>query len=90
MIKTLSFNNDVVVEVFDTSKGLYDFHIYTDVNKEKVECDNKAYQYLCNDLDFYTTTDEKTYGLKLKTLCKVLRKIEEATNETYWKLSRTY
>ena len=89
-MRTLSFNNDVVVEVFNTSKGLYDFNIYTDVNKEYVECDNNAYQYLCNDLDFYVSEDEKTYGLKLKTLCQVLRKIEEVTNETHWKLISTY
>ena len=81
-MKTLYFNNDVVVQVANINRGLYDFNIYTDVNNEKVECDNNAYQYLCNDLDFYVAEDEKTYGLKRKTLCQVLRKIKEITNET--------
>jgi len=83
IMKTLYFNNDVVVEVFNTSKGLYDFNIYTDINKEKVECDNNVHRILCNDLDFYVSKDEKSYGLKRKTLCQVLRKIEEVTNETH-------
>ena len=90
MLKTLYFNNDVVVEVFNTSKGLYDFNIYTDINKEKVERDNDAYRILCNDVYFYVSDDEKNYGLNRKTLCQILRKVREATHETHWKLIRTY
>ena len=89
-MKTLYFNNDVVVEVFNTSKGLYDFNIYTDINKEKVECDNNVHRILCNDADFYVSKDEKSYGLKRKTLCHVLRKVKEVTHETHWRFIRTY
>lgn len=83
MLKTLHFNNDVVVEVFNTSKGLYDFNIYTDVNNEKVKRDNDAYRVLCNDVYFYVSDDEKSYGLNRKTLCQVLRKVREVSNETH-------
>ena len=78
-MRTLSFNNDVVVEVFNTSKGLYDFNIYTDVNKEYVERDDDAYRILCNDacFYFYVSDDEKSYGLNRKTLCQILRKVRE-------------
>ena len=90
MLKTLHFNNDVVVQVFNTSKGLYDFNIYTDINKEKVERDNDAYRILCNDVYFYVSDNEKSYGVNSKTSCQVLRKVKEATHETHWKLIRTY
>ena len=83
MLKTLHFNNDVVVQVFNTSKGLYDFNIYTDVNNEKVERDDDAYRILCNDVNYFVSADEKNYGLKLKTLCQILRKVKEATHETH-------
>ena len=82
MLKTLYFNNDVVVQVFNTSKGLYDFNIYTDVNRDKVESDDNAHRILCNDADFYVSENETTYGLKRKALCQILRKVKEVTNET--------
>ena len=90
MLKTLHFNNDVVVQVFNTSKGLYDFNIYTDVNRDKVESDDNAHRILCNDADFYVSEDETTYGLKRKALCQILRKVREATHETHWKFIKPY
>ena len=82
IMKTLYFNNDVVVQVANINRGLYDFNIYTDVNNEKVERDTNAYRELCNDLNFYVSEHGTNYGLKRKTLCQVLRKIKEITNET--------
>jgi len=82
MLKTLHFNNDVVVEVYNRDKRLYDFNVYTDTNRDKVKRDDNAYRILCNDADFYVSEDETSYGLKRKTLCQILRKVKEVTNET--------
>ena len=82
IMKTLYFNNDVVVKVTNINRGLYDFNIYTDVNNEKVERDDDAYRSLCNGAYFYVSDDEKSYGLNRKTLCQILRKVKKATHET--------
>ena len=85
-MKTLSFNNDVVVEVFNTSKGLYDFNIYTDVNNEKVECDHEAYYEILDKANVIPMPS----CYEPKEIMQVLRKVKEATHETHWKLIRTY
>jgi len=73
----LMFNHDVVVEVFKLSNNLYDFNIYTDINTEKVEKDDNAYEQVLDRL--------KILPLGLYTrfeIGQVLREVREVTNET--------
>ena len=75
--KHLMFNHDVVVEVFSVENNLYDFNIYTDINKEKVESDYGAYEDILFrlkilPLGFYTRSE----------IGQVLREVREVTNET--------
>jgi hypothetical protein len=73
----LMFNHDVVVEVFPVDNNLYDFSIYTDINREKVESDYGAYEDILFrlkilPLGFYTRSE----------IGQVLREVREVTNET--------
>jgi|TARA_R100000479_G_scaffold170194_1_gene112638 hypothetical protein len=73
----LMFKNDVVVEVFPVDNNLYDFSIYTDINREKVESDYGAYEDILFrlkilPLGFYTRSE----------IGQVLREVREVTNET--------
>ena len=72
----LMFNNDVVVEVFPVDNNLYDFSIYTDINREKVESDDGAYEDILFrlkilPLGFYTRSE----------IGQVLREVREVTND---------
>ena len=77
MLKTLHFNNDVVVEVYNVDKRLYDFDVYTDTNKESVKPDVDAY------FNLYEQVDVWSVGFcDRKEIMQVLRKVKEVTNET--------
>jgi len=77
MLKTLHFNNDVVVEVYNLDKRLYDFNVYTDTNKESVTPDVDAY------FNLYEQADVWSVGFcNRKEIMQVLRKVKEVTNET--------
>ena len=78
IMKTLYFNNDVVVQVANINRGLYDFNIYTDVNNEKVECDHEAYYEILNKAIVIPMPS----CYEPKEIMQVLRKIKEITNET--------
>ena len=85
MLKTLHFPNNVVVELFRTTKSplplkdsWYDIKIYTDVNREKVEHDWDAYFDVYSQADL----DGMWNFCNRKEITQVLRKVEEVTNET--------
>ena len=76
MLKTLHFNNDVVVEVYNRDKRLYDFNVYTDTNQENVAPDVDAY------FNLYEKADVWSIGFcDRKEIMQVLRKVKEITNE---------
>ena len=72
-MRALYFNNDVVVEVYNRDKRLYDFNVYTDTNKENVAPDVDAY------FNLYEQADVWSIGFcDRKEIMQVLRKFIRA------------
>ena len=76
-LKQVLFNHDVLVEVFHVNLDLYDFKIYTDINRPDASCDFDSYREVLSQLDI------RPIGLYTREeIDDVLKKVEEITNET--------
>ena len=75
-LKQVLFNHDVLVEVFHVDVDLYDFKIYTDINRQKVSSDFDSYREVLSQLDI------PPIGLYTREeIGDVLKKIENLTDE---------
>ena len=75
-LKQVLFNHDVLVEVFHVDVDLYDFKIYTDINRQNVSSDFDSYREVLSQLDI------QPIGLYTREeIGDVLKKIENLTDE---------
>jgi hypothetical protein len=75
-LKQVLFNHDVLVEVFHVDVDLYDFKIYTDINRQNVSSDFDSYREVLSQLDI------PPIGLYTREeIGDVLKKIENLTDE---------
>ena len=75
-LKQVLFNHDVLVEVFHVNLDLYDFKIYTDINRPDASCDFDSYREVLSQLDI------RPIGLYTREeIDDVLKKVEEITQD---------
>ena len=75
-LKQVLFNHDVLVEVFHVDVDLYDFKIYTDINRQNVSSDFDSYREVLSQLDI------PPIGLYTREeIGDVLKKVENLTDE---------
>ena len=75
-LKQVLFNHDVLVEVFHVNLDLYDFKIYTDINRPDAACDFDSYREVLSQLDI------RPIGLYTREeIDDVLKKVEEITQD---------